>query len=236
MTIVTARPGLANPGHERPKLGYGLIPLFVLACVSAWLTGCSPAAPANGSAPGLKDKAAAEATAIIQSAEATAMVLQAQAKATALVQSASISGPTPAPAVTPLPLLEPTPQPVVGVASPTLSSATELTDTEEADSTAIQIVRVEVGTETGLILVQFKAPPAMARKWQQGMVYVVDEATGTLYNEIPVLPVVGPLFGRPKEAGQIGHVELVNMNSSLRRGALVTVVLGSFKQEHVTVQ
>ena len=239
MTIVTAQPGLANPGHERPRLSHVLIPFLVLAFMSAWLVGCSSAIPASGSAPGLKDKAAAEATAIIQSAEATALILQAQAKATALVQSASAAGPTPAPAVTPLPPLKPAAQPVVGAASPTLSSATELTDTEEADSTAVQIVRVEVGTETGLILVQFKAPHQVARTWQQGMVYVVDEATGAKYSEIPVLPVVGPLFGRPKQVGQIGHVMFTNAArgaAGLRRGSVVTVVLGAFKQEHVTVQ
>jgi len=89
-----------------------------------------------------KDKAAAEATAIIQSAEATALVLQAQAKATALVQSASALGPTPVPAVTPLPPLKPATQPMTGAASPSPTRSTELTDTEEADSTAIQIVRV----------------------------------------------------------------------------------------------
>jgi len=214
------------------KLSHGLIPLLILACVSAWLVGCSPA-------PGLKDKAAAEATAIIQSAEATALVLQARAKATALVQSASATGPTPTPVVTPLSTLKPAAQPVAGAASPSPTRSTELTDTEEADADAVQLVRVEVGTESGLILVQFKASHQVARKWQQGMVYVVDEATGTLYNEIPVLPIVGPLFGRPKEAGQIGHVMFANAApgaAGLRRGSLVTVVLGAFKQEHVTVQ
>ncbi len=221
------------------KLSHGLIPLLVLALVSAWLTGCSPAVPVGGSAPGgpsPKDKAAAEATAIIQSAEATALVLRAQAKATALVQSASAAEPTPAPASTSLPALQPTLQPVTGAALPSPSSEAELSDAEEADTDAVQIVRVEVGAESGLILVQFKAPHEVARNWQQGMVYVVDEATGTLYNEIPVLPVVGPLFARPKQAGQIGHVMFVNMNSSLHPGAQVTVVLGAFRQEHVTVQ
>ena len=217
-----------------------LIPLCTLAFVLAWLAACSPAAPAGGSAPGLnpKDKAAAEATSIIQSAEATALVLQAQAKATALVQSASAAGPTPAPSVTPLPPLKPAAQPATGVASPSPTRSTELTDTEEADTDEVQIVRVEVGTETGLILVQFRAPPAMARKWQQGMVYVVDEATGAKYTEIPVLPVVGPLFGRPNQAGQTGYVMFTNAApgaSGLRRGSVVTVVLGAFKQEHVTV-
>jgi hypothetical protein len=128
---------------------------------------------------------------------------------------------------------------VAGAASPTLSSATGLTDTEEVETDAVQLVKVEVGAETGLILVQFRAPPAVARKWQQGNVYVVDEATGAKYNEIPVLPIVGPLFGRPIEAGQIGHVMFANAApgaAGLRQGSLVTVVLGAFKQEHVTVQ
>ncbi len=222
------------------KSGHQLFLLFALAFGMAWLGGCSPAAPASGAAPGpgLKEKAAAEATAMIQSAEATAMVLQAQAKATALVQGASASGPTPAPAVTPLPA-QSAALPATSAAAPSPSRVAELTSTLEADPVPVEIVRVEVGAETGFILVQFKAPPATARGWQQGMVYVVDEATGVRYNEIPVLPIVGPLFGRPKEAGQIGHVMFTNAApgaSGLRQGSVVTVVLGAFRQEHVTVQ
>ena len=76
----------------------------------------------------------------------------------------------------------------------------------------------------------------VARKWRQDIVYVVDEATGAIYNEIPVLPVVGPLFGRPNDEDQIGYVMLVNAPSELRSGAIVTVVLGDFTQRHVTVQ
>jgi len=223
----------------RVKLSHGLISLLVLACVSAWLVGCSPAAPAGGSAPGLKDKAAAEATAIIQSAEATALVMQAQAKATALVQSAGVAQATPLPSPMPLVTLLPSVSLATSTALPSLAPVSELTTTEEAGTDAVQLVRVEVGNESGLILVQFKAPPALARRWQQGMLYVVDEATGVLYNEIPVLPVVGPLFGRPKIAGQIGHVMFTNAApgaSGLQRGSVVTVVLGAFKQEHVTVQ
>ena len=95
---------------------------------------------------------------------------------------------------------------------------------------------VEIGRESGLILVQFKAPPSLARKWQQGMVYVVDEATGSLYNEIPVAPVVGPLFARPKVAGQTGYVMFSNAPVALQAGSRVTVVLGDFKQQHVAVK
>jgi hypothetical protein len=164
--------------------------------------------------------------------------LQAQAKATALVQDASALGPTPAPAVTPLPAQFATLQ-ATSATSPSPVPATELTATLEADLTLVQIVRVEVSAETGFILVQFRAPPAVANRWQQGMVYVVDEATGARYNEVPVLPIVGPLFGRPREAGQMGHVMFTNASpgaSGLRPGSVVTVVLGAFRQEHVTVQ
>jgi hypothetical protein len=98
------------------------------------------------------------------------------------------------------------------------------------------LVNVEIGQESGTILVQFKAPPSLARKWQQGSVYVVDEATGNVYSEIPVAPVIGPLFARPKEAGQVGYVMFSNAPTALQPGTRVTVVLGDFKQEHVTAK
>jgi hypothetical protein len=226
------------------KPGYWLIPL-VLIFASAWLVGCSPTVPTGASSPAAStgpnpvEKAAAQATAMIQSAEATAMVLQAQAKATTLVQSAGVAQATPLPTPMPLATLLPSVSQATSTALPSLAPVAELTTPEEADTDAVQLVRVEVGNESGLILVQFKAPPALARKWQQGSVYVVDEATSALYNEIPVLPIVGPLFARPKAAGQIGHVMFTNATpgaSGLHRGSVVTVVLGAFKQEHVTVQ
>jgi hypothetical protein len=90
--------------------------------------------------------------------------------------------------------------------------------------------------EGGLIMVRFKAPPKIAEQWWQGRVSVIDEATGKVYNEIPVTPLIGPLIGRPKIAGQSGYVMLVNAPLSLQPGSTVTVVLGNFQQEHVTVQ
>ena len=172
---------------------------------------------------------------MIQSAEATAMVLRAQAMATTLMQSAGAAGATSAPTAMPLPTLKSTPSPD-STALPTPSSLVGGGTPQGVATSQVRLVGVSVGTESDLILVQFKANPSVARKWQQGAVYVVDEATGAIYNEIPVLPVVGPLFGRPKDEDQIGYVMLVNAPSELRSGAIVTVVLGDFTQQHVTVQ
>ena len=180
---------------------------------------------------------------MIQRAEATVLVMQARAQATALVQGAAAAGPTPvpatqppAPSATPLPLPGSTAQQATGVASPSPPRAGEATSTEEAGPAAVELVGVSIGTESGLILVQFRAPRRVADKWRQGMVYVVDEATGALYNGIPVMPIVGPLFARPLNAGQIGYVMFSNIAPGLRQGAMVTVVLGEFKQEHVVVK
>jgi hypothetical protein len=95
---------------------------------------------------------------------------------------------------------------------------------------------VGFAAEGGFIMVQYKAPPLVARQWMQGTVYVRDEATGNVFSEIPVMPKIGPLIGRPREPGQPGYVMLVNPRGALKPGATVTVVLGDFQQEHVTVR
>jgi hypothetical protein len=95
---------------------------------------------------------------------------------------------------------------------------------------------VALGAEGGFVVVNFMAPPAVATRWYQGAVWVEDEATGARYTEIGVLPVVGPLFGRPVEPGQPGYVMLVNAPTPLQSGAVVTVVLGDYVFEHQTVR
>jgi hypothetical protein len=64
---------------------------------------------------------------------------------------------------------------------------------------------------------------------------VIDEATGTIYSGIPVAPIIGPLIAQPVHEGQIGYVMLTNDGSGIKSGSVVTVILGDFKQEHVTV-
>ena len=88
--------------------------LFVLMVITlpVALVACGVA---NG--PGeldVRDKAAAEATAILQQAEATAMVLQARAMATAMIEKAGAVPATPVPAKA-----EPTSAPAIVAAQPT---------------------------------------------------------------------------------------------------------------------
>ena len=111
-----------------------------------------------------------------------------------------------------------------------------LLQTQAVEESEVKLLGVSLGTESGLILVQFKAPPALTRHWQQTDLYVIDESTGAVYNEVPVMPVIGPLFARPNQAGQIGYVMLVNAPVPLQSGALVIVYLGEYIFEHVQVK
>ena len=100
----------------------------------------------------------------------------------------------------------------------------------------MEIVGVGFAADGDYVMVQFRADPRVTLMWAQGNVYVIDEATGIKYGDIPVMPVVGPLLGQPVEKGQLGYVMFLNHNRALAAGARVTVVLGDFRQEHVPVQ
>jgi hypothetical protein len=210
---------------------YLALPLAVGACTSS----SSAASEQN-----VIDKAAAEATAIIQQAEATAMVLQARAMATAMIERADAVSATPVPANA-----APTPVPVASVRPQTVDSGASAAGTpappklepvaQAAADDTIEVLRVGFAVDGGLIMVQFRAPPKIAQQWWQGRVSVIDEVTGAVYNEIPVMPKIGPLIGRPVGTGRLGYVMLVNAPPGLKPGAIVTVVLGSFEQEHVLV-
>jgi type II secretory pathway pseudopilin PulG len=222
--------------ESAPGRGSLLPALCVLALISVLSAGCAPSGAAPSGANPI-ERAAAEATAMIESAQATAMVLRAQGTATALVGGARApeESPTlrPAPRQTPTP---PRPAEADGAASPASSPTVESAATGTTAPAAVELLRVEVGRESGLISVQFKAPPKVAQKWWQGSVSVIDEGTGAVYNEVPVLPIVGPLIGRPVRAGQLGYVMLSNAPTPLKPGAVVTVVLGEYRFEHQTVQ
>ena len=194
----------------------------------AFLTGCNATiSPTSG--PSLVDQSAAEATAIIQRAQATAMVLQAQAQATALVQSAGISAATPIAALTSVPTVN-TNQIAV---TPVIEQSTVVSTT---DPTTVKLLNVGFGANGAEIVVNFTAQPSVTKKWGQGNLFVTDEATGAIYNSIPVVPILGQLLGRPRYMGQLGYVMFTNTPPGLHSGALVTVTLGNFKQEHVIVQ
>jgi hypothetical protein len=100
----------------------------------------------------------------------------------------------------------------------------------------VKVTGVGFAADGGMIMVRFLAPPEEAEKWWPGTVSVTDEGNKEVYNEIPVMPKVGPLIGRPKVPGQPGYVMLVNAPPWLRPGALVTVVLGAYTFEHIPVE
>ncbi len=202
--------------------------LLNLAFCLAVIAGCSAAtSPTSGLS--LVDQSAAEATAIIQRAQSTAMVLQAQIQATAMIQSAGLPASAPTSTLT----FQKTPENKSAILTPV---SHEILPQESPDTAEVKLLRVGFGAEGTYICVEFTAVPSLTRNWQQGNLSVTDEATGVVYDNIPVMPILGALLGRPKYAGQTGYVMFVNTPPGLKTGTLVTVVLGNFKQEHVVVQ
>ncbi len=118
--------------------------------------------------------------------------------------------------------------------SPVLSTPSGIE--EVLTMTDIELLGVNYDYDGGFIMVQYKANPHAAERIVPDKVYVLDESTGTVYNDIPVAPLIGPLLGRPKHDGQTGYVMFVNFDYGIRVGSIVTVVLDGFKQEHVVVQ
>jgi len=200
-----------------------------LLCLGWLVATCGQASP-TGEQTGeadLLDSAAAQATAIIQQAQATALVLQAQAQATALVGQAGAAAATPSAAAADL-------FPSLALSTPNLTATPGITLTQQPST--VKVLGVGLAAEGAMIIVRFLAPPDEAAKWWPGNVSVVDEASGTVYNEIPTMPNIGLLIGRPKVEGQQGYVMLVNPPPGLRASTLVTVVLGTYRFEHVPVQ
>lgn len=171
------------------------------------------------------EAAAGTATALIEDAKATLIVRQAQVLATSMIFNSK--GPAAAP-----PELVYTPLAQVNSAQTDLS----FTPTPKPTPSGVQIVDVSTAANGQYLIVEFTAPVRVAETWQQGNVYVMDEFTGNKYNEVPVTGSIGPLFARPKEDGKLGYVMLVNLPIPLKAGALVTVVLGDYRQEHLTIK
>jgi hypothetical protein len=101
---------------------------------------------------------------------------------------------------------------------------------------SIRLVRVGFAANGEYIHVEYFAPPALISQWRQGLFSVIDEGTGEVYNEVPVMPIVGPMIGRPVKPEQMAYVMLVNRAPLLQPGALVTVVLDKFRFEHIVVE
>jgi len=210
----------------------GQVPVFlglVLCCLI--LGACGAQSGSAAAPPDVLNEAAAEATAIVRQAQATALVLKAQAQATAVMAQAVTFSQSPTPAPT---LVVQVPAANQPAASPTLTALAD-EEKEETVPQTVEVLRVGFAGEGGMIHIQFRAPPEEAAKWWQGSVSVTDEASNTVYNEIPVMPKIGPLIGRPKREGQLGYVMLINTAPYLQPGAVVTVVLGNYTFEHVQV-
>jgi hypothetical protein len=223
--------------------------VLVLALV---LAGCRPAAPAAGNQ--VLD-AGAEATQIIAQAQATSVVLRARMTASALLQvgdQASAATPVPAGTVAPAghPAVASLPSPAGPTLSPrprstpiptpgriaALSAGSAVTNTHPMSYT-VQLENVSLGTDGRLIVVNFLAPYRFTDSMTvRGRAYVIDEATGETYQDIPVMPIIGPLVGRPNANGLQSYIMFYNNDLAVKKGTVVTVVLGDFKQEHVTVK
>jgi hypothetical protein len=206
--------------------------IMILTCSIA--SGCAQGERVSPT-PDIRQAAAAQATAIVVQAEATALIMQAQTRAAVLLTPASSTQTViqPGPTAVKSPPVE-NPGVLTSIPSPAASSAA--TPEPDGHLTRVVIVKVSISSETSMITIQFRAPYEMTRPWNQGNIYVQDETDNTLYNEVPVLPIIGPLINRPRQDWQYGYIMLTNTPPGLKTGALVTVVLGVFKQEHVLVE
>jgi hypothetical protein len=184
------------------------------------------------------DQAAIEATALIQNAQATVLIMQAQAEATALVSKAE---PAAASQLAISTIADPPTPPAME------SNATPIGEEKPADSTPeseqtpepetkLEIISVSYGADGAYLVVNFLADPQIAQTFWPGALSITDESSGTVYNEVPVMPIIGPLIARPREYGQPGYFMLVNAPVFLQPGSLVTVKLGDYVFEHINVQ
>lgn len=228
--------------------------ILLIGLAMLWTAGCDSEQPSESLPSTLQPRAAevrpddplataaAQATAIVQHAQATAVVLKAQSEATALVQQAAANGASAVVSEVAEPTASASERPTGPTADQTSESdASSPSPTIVAQDTAawedsIEVLGVGFGGDGGYIHVRFMAPPGLAKRWQQGFVKVIDEDTGLEYVEIPVVPVLGVLFGKPVREGQPGYVMLVNGPTPLQPGATVTVVLGNYIEEGIIVQ
>lgn len=107
--------------------------------------------------------------------------------------------------------------------------------TAEPDSDGVSFEGIGFAGEGAYIMVQFTAPMKQSERWQQDFIWVVDEKTRILYKDVPVVPVVGTLIGRPSQEGDIGYVMLYNLYNGIKSGSVVSVVMGNYKREHIVV-
>jgi hypothetical protein len=202
---------------------------LVMAALAFCLAGCA-AATSHATGSTLREQAAKEATAIVERAEATALVLRAEATARALTHVETQTPPAMTDATLPQPSLSAQAipaRPTEQVPAPSSEAGQE--------SLAVEVVSIQVASQSGFLVLQYKADPTFVGKLSPTQFYLRDEATGTEYRDIPTLPSMGLMFGRPQRAGQIATVLFSNVGN-LQPGATMTVVIGSIKHEHVVLR
>ncbi len=199
--------------------------LFALCWLVTACAGGTEPTSAPVADPGLLAKAVAEATTIAGQVQATSVVLEARAVATELAQQEELPG---------TPFVVPT-RPIV-TSVPATSPAVAATPAPTARPVPVEVLGVGFAAEGQLLVVRFLAPPAEATGWQPGGVRLLDEATGTVYDEVATVPDLGPLLAQPRRAGQVGYVLLANRAPGIQAGQQVTVMLGPHRFEHVVVQ
>lgn len=180
--------------------------------------------------PDAGQQAALEATAMIEQAKATAMLIKAQAEATALIEKAGSSAPGPDVTATPQQLTE-----VESPAGPVKSEASPTPNATPDGSYFVEVVGVSYAADGKMIIVEYRASRSAVDDFWPGKLSVTDEVTGTVYESVPTMPVIGPLIGRTLTTDQVGYVMFDNIPPGLPPGSLVTVRLGKYQQEHVQV-
>jgi hypothetical protein len=114
-------------------------------------------------------------------------------------------------------------------------SSIQLT-TKEPDPDGSELLGVRFAAEGVYVMVEYKSPRELAENWREGSIYFIDEKTGTAYWDIPEVPVLGLLLGKPQEDGQKGYAMFKNISAGIKLDSIVTVVLGNYKREHIIVK
>lgn len=120
--------------------------------------------------------------------------------------------------------------------APASRKAEEVPQYRQGKTSTIRILSVGFAADGGIIMVSFTCDPKETTRIYQGTVSVVDEGTGATFNEIMVLPKIGPLIGRPKRPGQKGFVMVVNPGRRLKPGDTVTVTIAGVTKKHIKIK
>ncbi len=107
--------------------------------------------------------------------------------------------------------------------------------TVEPDPDGVTLEGVGFAADGGYIMVSYSGPKELLSTFRQDDVYVYDESTRGVYKDIPVMPIIGPLVGKPGTDGQKGYTMLLNYYGGIKSGSVVSVVLGKYKREHYVI-